>query len=725
MDTRKKIKIILICTAILALIGSIALSAYLFFSNYRNVKLFRRAESNFRQGDAESIKLAESQLLALVNSDPDNEQAYILLAQIAKQKKIHPERVFFSLQAHKLNPLSLENENTYIDSLLYIRDFSRLENFLSLKSDLNGEQHGLLLYAAGQNGNIGKYRTQLNRRNDNLIAELALLLYKYTHLDIKHKLQVLDNYLANRAKNDFHKQEILAAMTTIHLAQGDIDNAEKCLLQAYKLNEFAFAPALGRFYMNYRSIGKAKDVFEKHLAVYHDPVIALQTAEIYCLLKKNDKIKALLKHFQGDTGKDAMLLCYYFEVLDSFAGNNIDACRKYLAPLQEAVNTPLATFIYLCVELDSKKLSAVYKYYDALLNQRTFNDLKLRADQLIVDLIKNSSTQSLASNPMLLSLAEKVYPRKQDVMVGKFLLLSQRKNGKLNVSLLNDLLKNFPNDMGVNKIAIEYYLKNDLVAAEKHINKYMQISPNNKADMLKYRIILAVRQNNSDKASLLFKENFSDDIAEEYWNFAISRKRTDDLRFLAKDSLYKPFCEAAILLANGKKAQALDILYKADAKNNQNLLFYAAQTLAEHDRLKEALELYGKFPENSAYKLDVLMNISELYLAAGNQLEAVNFAKKSYLLAPKLSVTQFCYADKLYKSGRLSEIADIVILAQSSPYYEKLRQFLIASLEFKLKKSDPVKERDKISGMSDRLLRIAPNNKIAQKYRKEMQNFRK
>ena len=424
MGVGKKIRISLICAALLILLGSIALSAYLFFFNYQNVQTLRQAENNFNQGASESLKLAEAQLLQLVRNDPDNERAFILLAKIAQKNKIYPEQVYYSLQAHKLNPLSEENENAYLEALLYAREFERLERFLSLKGNLKGELNGFLLYAAGQNGNISKYRTLLDRRDDNLIAELALLLCKHTHIPVQERLSTLENYLSLRAKNDFQKQEILAGMVSICLSQNDLDNAEKYLLQAYELNKFAFAPALGRFYANYRSMGKALEIFEKYLSLYHDPAVALQTAEIYCLLNKRDKILTLNQAYQADSGKAALLLNYYFEVLDKFAANDINACRQYLAPLQEAVNTPLATFIYFCAELEEEDLIGVFKYYNALLQHRPYLDLQMRADRLVIELVKKTISSEKNQDPVLLELAEKVYWRTPDVNVGKFLLLS-------------------------------------------------------------------------------------------------------------------------------------------------------------------------------------------------------------------------------------------------------------------------------------------------------------
>ena len=722
MEARKKVRIALICAALVILLASVVLSVCLLFSNYQNVQLLRQAESVFRQGDAESLKLAQTQLLSLTANDPDNEYAFVLLAEIAKRNKIYPEYIYYSLRAHKLNPLSEKNEKAYIESLLYARSFERLETFLALKGDLDGELNGFLLYAAGQNGNIAKYRGLLDRRDDNLIAELALLLYKHTHLDNKAKLSTLQNYLKLRAKNDFHRQEIFAAMARIHLQANNLDQAEKCLLEAYQLNEFAFAPVLGRFYANYRSLGQALNVFEKYLATYHDPMLALQCAEIYCLLKKSGKIRDLLKHYQGDSGKDAMLLCYYFEVLAKFAANDVSSCRDYLGPLQNVVNTPLATFIYLCAELDHGTPAGVHKYYNAMLEHRNYLDLQQRSDRLMIDFVKKSFAEK-TGDPILAELAKKVYWRAPDVTVGKYLLLVQRQNGSVDLLLLGDVMKRFPKDQGVIKIALEYYLAHDLVLAEKLIDSFMKNFPKQQGDMLKYRIILGVRQKKFDVVSRLFQQNYSDDLAGAYWDFAISQKRTGDLRFLCRNPQYKPFCLAAILLAEGKKKEALDILAKADAGKNLTLLFFAARTLAENDRHQEALHLYKQFPEKSPYRLDVLLNSAELYSALGNHAGAVSLAKAAYKMAPDHPAVQYCLADKLYKNGQLAEIAAVAKLSQNSPFRSQMQAFLIASLEFTLKNCDMKRDRDKILNTSERLLRLAPGHKVALEYFKKVQTM--
>ena len=200
---------VLIIAALLILFAFIGMTIFLLFSNYRNVALFKSAKSNFQRGDEKSLDLAEAQLLQLIRTDDDNENAYIMLSAIAGKRKIYPEMVYYSYMAHKLNPLSAANKAEYIKSLLFAREFERLENFLSLQSSLSDREKQILLYAAGRNKNFKKYPAQLERRSsDNKIGELALLLFKHEHLTIQEKLTALE-FNFNR-DDAFLQQELLA-----------------------------------------------------------------------------------------------------------------------------------------------------------------------------------------------------------------------------------------------------------------------------------------------------------------------------------------------------------------------------------------------------------------------------------------------------------------------------------------------------------------------------------
>ena len=213
---------------------------------------------------------------------------------------------------------------------IFIRGLCRMDR------EICGSWHQqYLLYAAARNGSFNKYRKIIEKRNGAQdIAGLALLLVDKTTPG--QKLAVLKKI---KTEDAFFQQEIYAAQAEFSLASADITGTEKALLKAYALNPFAFAPALGRFYANFRSFGKALQIFEEYLKTYHDAAIALQTAEIYCLLRQTEKIVELRTHYQFDSGNTAMLSCYYLDALTALAKNDGKALKEFTVPLRKNINT--------------------------------------------------------------------------------------------------------------------------------------------------------------------------------------------------------------------------------------------------------------------------------------------------------------------------------------------------------------------------------------------------
>ncbi|MBO5793012.1 MAG: hypothetical protein J6S54_11160, partial [Lentisphaeria bacterium] len=385
----KRSRLILIILSLLILCGCIGMTAYLLFSNYRNVRLFKQAQSNFLQGDEASLDLAESQLQQVIRLDNDNEAAFIMLGEIARKKKVYPEQVYYCHMAYRLNPLSQENREKYIDSLCMARYFVRLEMILAQESSLSDRHSQLLLYAAGRNGNINKYKAQLSRRSkNNGIGELARLLFYSPKLSDAEKLAALERIKSD--KDLFLKQELLVARTDLSINCGKISQAEESLRQACELNQYAFAPALGRFYADYRNFQKALDIFEKHLSVYHDQSVAMQIAEIYCLLKKTDEIEKLRTLYQSDSGSRAMLCNYYFDALIALAKDDMASLKELVAPLRNNINTPLAAFMFFCADIQSNDLAAIQASYTALLGQRNYLNLQKQADNILAAYLRNS-----------------------------------------------------------------------------------------------------------------------------------------------------------------------------------------------------------------------------------------------------------------------------------------------------------------------------------------------
>ena len=694
------------------------MTAFLLFSNVRNVRLFQQAQSNFQRGDDASLDLAETQLLQLIARDSNNESAFSMLGEIAGKRKFYPEQVYYCAMAYRLNPLSSENKEKYIDSLCSARYFDRLEVLLAQDSSLSDKHRQLLLYAAGRNGNINKYKQQLSRRDaDNRIGELALLLFVHKHLTVEQKLSALERF---NDPDGFLKQEILAAQTELYLDIQDIDRAEKSLVEAYEQNNYAFAPALGRFYAQYRNFGKALDVFEKHLAIYHDQSVAVQTAEIYCLLNKTDKIAKLRTDYQSDSGNRAMLCNYYFDALIALAKKDMTGLKELTAPLRENINTPLSAFMFLCADIQSGNIQEIKASYETLLTHRNYLNLQEQSDNMLSEFLKTAFFEKNIPPEKLLPLATILYNRKPDVFTAKFILLAQKKNNSVNIILLKDALTRFGNDPGVIKIAIEYYLQHNPAEAERLVAHYKQKFAQKSGDMVRYELFLNMQKKDYEKVSLLFRSNFKQELLPDYWRFAGSTMREKDLIFLSKDKLYEPFCLALLHLKKNEVNKACDLLEKADAKNNYALLFFAAKTLAENGRNQSALKKYALFPEKSPYTIAVLLNMAELYAENGNIDQALILSARAYNLAPSMPETQLCYADKLHKKGDWKTIPDIVKLSSSNPYRRKLEPLWISGMEQRIKDCNINTQREKIRELCRQLLVIAPDNNIALEYLKKL-----
>ena len=694
------------------------MTAFLLFSNVRNVRLFQQAQSNFQRGDDVSLDLAETQLLQLIAKDSNNESAFSMLGEIAEKRKFYPEQVYYCAMAYRLNPLSSENKEKYIDSLCSARYFDRLEVLLSQDSSLSDKHRQLLLYAAGRNGNINKYKQQLSRRDaDNRIGELALLLFVHKHLTVEQKLSALERF---NDPDGFLKQEIFAAQTELYLDIQDIDRAEKSLVEAYEQNNYAFAPALGRFYAQHRNFGKALDVFEKHLAIYHDQSVAVQTAEIYCLLNQTDKIAKLRTDYQSDSGNRAMLCNYYFDALLALAKKDMTGLKELTAPLRGNINTPLSAFMFLCTDIQSGNIQEIKASYETLLTHRNYLNLQEQSDNMLSEFLKTAFSEKNIPPEKLLPLATILYNRKPDVFTAKIILLAQKKNNSENIILLKDALTRFGNDPGVIKIAIEYYLQHNPSEAERLVAHYKQKFPQKSGDMVRYELSLNMQKKDYEKVSLLFRSNFKQELLPDYWRFAGSTMREKDLIFLSRDKLYEPFCLALLHLKKNEVNKACYLLEKADAKNNYALLFFAAKTLAENGRNQSALKKYALFPEKSQYTIAVLLNMAELYAEDGNIDQALILSARAYNLAPSMPETQLCYADKLHKKGDWKTIPDIVKLSSSNPYRRRLEPLWISGMEQRIKDCNINTQREKIRELCRQLLVIAPDNNIALEYLKKL-----
>ena len=150
------------------------------------------------------------------------------------------------------------------------------------------------------------------------------------------------------------------------------------------------------------------------------------------------------------------------------------------------------------------------------------------------------------------------------------------------------------------------------------------------------------------------------------------------------------------------------------------MLFFAAKTLAENNRNSAAFKKYALFPQDSPYKIAVLLNMAELYAADGDNNQALVMAKRAYELYPQMSETQLCYADKLFKNGKLSIIPDVIKLSPSQKVRRKMKPLWVAGMQQRIKDCNMNTQQEKIRELCRQLLVIAPDNTVAIEYLKKL-----
>ena len=266
------------------------------------------------------------------------------------------------------------------------------------------------------------------------------------------------------------------------------------------------------------------------------------------------------------------------------------------------------------------------------------------------------------------------------------------------------------------KLAIEYTLKNDRSACQKLIAGFKKKFPQKSGDMFRYELMIAAGKGDLDSISELFRKNLSPSLLREYWRFAASTMREKDLQFLSREKLYAPFCRAFLMLKKGEKKAACDLLERSDAHNDPDILFFAARSLAENGRNRSALKTYDLIPQNSPYQLDIFLNKAELLAAMGSHEQALESARRAYLLAPDRPESQLCYGEKLYRSNRLLELPDVIKPRSASPYRGRLDALWVLGMEQRIKTYFQQDRRVQTRELADQLQKHSPRNKVAEEY---------
>ena len=179
-----------------------------------------------------------------------------------------------------------------------------------------------------------------------------------------------------------------------------------------------------------------------------------------------------------------------------------------------------------------------------------------------------------------------------------------------------------------------------------------------------------------DEASEIFRRlveqsEFDLSLLANYFEFCRKHERRTDLASMADklenatDSELKPFANifrAAALFTEAedneeKKQEALKLL-AASSTDNPDFALYGANRLCEADMLDEAEAKYKALLKN--YKMPglILVNLSEVYKAKGEEQKALEVAMEAYSIEKQSMLPAFIYAKRLSEAKRYEEAVD-------------------------------------------------------------------
>ena len=661
------------------------------FADLGKIRDYSRAVALLEDGDYEG---ARTMFIRVLSADPNKEDALVALADIYNRFGDWNNETFFRRRLMRVNPLKTEYFHDFMESAFRARNFSVIYSHLQLKDakDLTPDEGALYLIAALCSGHVpeGKsfYAEQVKQKPDYFSASergrFAELLLNTTEMDGTR----VGDYAAflKDAKDPQIRFETICAMLGYYTRQNDAESeaeTEKLLREAAELNNFAGVPLLANFYFSRFRFDDAIAVCEDFLKTKMNASIPILLGESYVLGNYSDRIPPLADKVRAMGGRQSNMLASYLDALYAFSKGDSEHVWSNMQAAGGSIETPLSALMKLQVALYTGSRKEIIKALNTIMNDRSFLDFRQRARTAALEYLMSVPDADILSDAALLNdcaeIASLIQTRGDDVsFLRRIIVLNRFNRNLLQDDELQDALRTFPNDIVFLRIASEYYLNNGQPErAAEYIAEYNSLPIPNKPSVAVLHIRALTRLGRNDEAEKEFRtllENGGEDsLLYPYYELCVENDFLDALKSLANrlESLPQksskrsalPFVRAEILLAEGKKDQALDLFAKS-AANDPRFVFHAASRLAEHGRTDAAISRYLAIRDASPDKVRLNVSLSELYSAKGDAKSALECVKTAWQLNPGDLQARKIYAGFLVKAGQYAEAVKVLDFPQ-------------------------------------------------------------
>lgn len=713
------------------LISGLGSLFFFFIREHRKGADFAEALETYRRGD---IPAAKTKFEAIVRNDRNHENAYLQLARIARDSGNWQEEALCWHCAGVLNPLAAEYRRNRKNALAMERNFPALRKLLLEEADPDQERsdeddcHLLVaMLHCGEAAEFREYRSRLEKKKPEFFrTEYGRLI---RCLEAETADSALREELASLGKS---RNPVVAFESLLRLAlwQGNAvpaspDEAEKTLRDAVRVNAFAGLPYLANFYIDRGRFDRAADCCSRNFERFHRPASAIKLAELHLLTGEAEKIAALLPRFGGGD-RAALITGCYLESLLAFSRRDDRTLNRSFAQLRDTVRTPVGALVGLYDAVSRGDAAAMESAWYRFRLMPEFHDLPERAGTLILSGIHRLIAADRKNSALrLLNLSGVDFLK--DLGLTRFLVIEKLRLGQLRPHEARRALERYPDDRFLLSAAVESACREgDFSEAIRLADAALRHDPPDPCGIRNFRILALAGTGRVDDAAA----ELCDPPAAAEVNpgvlFAVcapirENRRIDLLEKICAalrrgDSALLPYAEGELLLLKGRTEEALECFTRLRSRSPE-LLFRTARILGEHDRIVPARAFYRQLlelPETPPrLRAFASANLAELHAAAGSAAEALQSAEDAWKLMPDHPALQYCYAEKLLKTGGHAAMLRVIAPV---PYHERpdfpLRRLWIAAAEAEILRLERSGEKAAARQLCRTLLLVKPDSAV-------------
>lgn len=755
-------KIIAIIVLGLVLLASLLACGYFGVKAVRRTRLRRAAMTAYENKE---YALAERLLNAYTRQDPNAEAEFVALANIYHEFGNTGMEAQMWQTASNLNPLKPEYFENMLTSAMKSASYALLHSILGRKirvgEKLTEQKLYLYVIAAYRSGHQkdgdDAYRKAVEADPEafhkNELGRMAEFMAKYSELSEDER----EAFLSKAIESEDPMIRFEALYTTLIRSvqkTGEADDAaeEELLKQIVTVNYFVGTQLLADYdFSEYRF----EDVFsllDPYLKTIDDLNIYLLYAESCVFTGRADEIKTLAQKLRKKPGV-LPILADYCDILTAYLENDEAKLAAAVRKSGKIINSPLSRFIRLRVAMASESFDEIRAVAQEIFSYPPFHDLSNRAMLACLDYVSREmqkpENQKEPSQMAELAkiLADSLHGNR---LLTEIILMDQYKKGLVKESDLTAALEQFPDDPLLQRLTAEYLILNGKAEQAMPILESILSATEEEAEQesdkgIRFLYMLALDQlERYDEAEVVFRRlveqsEFDLDLLADYFDFCWKLERTADLSAMADkletatDENLKPFASffrAAVLFAEdkdgGEKTEEALKLLAATPNDHPNFTFYAANKLSEADRYDEAETKYKSLLNTYKTPSLILVNLSEVYHAEGDEQKALEAAKEAFELEKKSMLPAFIYAKRLSEAKRYEDAVSALNFPRHAVNYrEDIVELWTDCMRHVIEKSMAEERFIQAEEQCKHLLVIAPDDQFGKENLEKVQNILK